>query len=94
MRKYPCKKEVTAQLLQSRMLEIFGNIRNENHVFISTFSDSLEVSAIVTGKKEISVETTTQPGPNTEREMRIYNKFLEQVTGYTAKERKKLVSKA
>lgn len=94
MRKYPCKKEVSEQLVESKMKEIFGNARNEGGRWISTYSESLEVTAVVSGKKLIEVETKTSPGKEQETVVKLYNRFLEDVTGYTSKERKKLVSKA
>lgn len=93
MRKYPCKKEVSSQFMESTMQEIFGNVHNEDQMFVSAFSESLEVRAKVTGKKEISVETKTKPSKDMEKAVSLYNKFLKRATGYTAKERKRLVSK-
>ncbi len=93
MRKYPCKKEVGENLLETKMKEIFGSVRKKGNQFISTYSESLEVTAEVAGKKEISVETKTSPSKDQEAIIKIYNRFLEEVTGYNAKERKKLMSK-
>jgi hypothetical protein len=93
MRKYPCRQEITEQLLESKMKDIFGKtVKRENH-YISSYSESLEVIAEITGKKEISVETKSTPGTDQEMIVKLYNKFLEDVTGYNAKERKKMVSK-
>lgn len=93
MRKYPCKKEISEQVLESKMKEIFGRVNRNGRRFVSSYSESLEVAAEVTGKKEISVETKTSPGKDQEEVVKIYNQFLEEVTGYNAKERKKLMSK-
>ncbi|MCL4334295.1 MAG: DUF5611 family protein [Candidatus Thermoplasmatota archaeon] len=93
MRKYPCKKEISEQVLESKMKEIFGRVNRNGRRFVSSYSESLEVVAEVSGKKEISVETKTSPGKDQEEVVKIYNRFLEEVTGYNAKERKKLMSK-
>jgi Uncharacterized protein conserved in archaea len=93
MRKYPCKKEVNEQVLESKMKEIFGKVARDGKLFSSSYLDSLEVTAEVTGKKEVSVETKSSVGKDQETVIKLYNKFLEDVTGYSSKERKKLMSK-
>lgn len=93
MRKYPCKSEVNEQTLESKMKGIFGNAVKKGNQYISSYSESLEVVAEVSGKREISIETKSSPGKDQETILKLYNQFLEEVTGYTAKERKKLVSK-
>ncbi|MCL4447205.1 MAG: DUF5611 family protein [Thermoplasmatales archaeon] len=93
MRKYPCKKEVSEQLLESKMKDIFGKVSKNGNRLISSNSESLEVTVEITGKKEISVETKTSPGKDQEAVIKTYNQFLEEITGYNAKERKKLMSK-
>ena len=93
MRKYPCKKEVNEQVLESKMKEIFGKVARDGKLFSSSYLDSLEVTAEVTGRKEVSVETKSSVGKDQETVIKLYNKFLEDVTGYSSKERKKLMSK-
>jgi hypothetical protein len=93
MRKYPCKVEVSEQLLESKMKGIFGRVSKRGNQFTSTYSESLEVIAEITGRREISVETKTSPSKDQEAAVKLYNQFLEDVTGYSAKERKKLMSK-
>ncbi len=93
MRKYRCKNEVSENILESKMKDIFGNVTKSGNQFVSSYSESLSVIATVSGKKEISVETRTSPGSDQEKIVKLYNQFLEEVTGYTAKERKKLMSK-
>ena len=93
MQKYRCKNEVSENILESKMKDIFGNVTKSGNQFVSSYSESLSVIATVSGKKEISVETRTSPGSDQEKIVKLYNQFLEEVTGYTAKERKKLMSK-
>ena len=93
MRKYPCKVEVSEQQLESKMKGIFCKVSKRGNQFISLYSESMEVIAEITGKKEISVETKTSPSKDQEAVVKLYNQFLEDVTGYSAKERKKLMSK-
>ncbi|MEM0134770.1 MAG: DUF5611 family protein [Thermoplasmatales archaeon] len=93
MRKYPCRSEITEDLLESTMKNIFNNVTKKGNQFVSSYTGSLTVFATVSGKKEISVETKTSPGPDQEKIVKLYNQFLEEITGYDAKERKKLLSK-
>ncbi|MGC8644677.1 MAG: DUF5611 family protein [Thermoplasmata archaeon] len=92
MRKYPCKKEISEDFVEKKMNEIFGNTTREGKMLVSSYS-SLKVKVQVTGRKELSVETETSPSPDQETIVKLYNKFIEDVTGYSAKERKNMVSK-
>ncbi|MEL9914599.1 MAG: DUF5611 family protein [Thermoplasmatales archaeon] len=92
MRKYPCKREISEELVQEKMKEIFGNVMRDGESYVSSLS-TLTVRASVTGSKELTVETKTSPSPDQEMLVKLYNRFVEEVTGYSAKERKKMVSK-
>jgi hypothetical protein len=92
MRTYPCKKEISDDLVERKMNEIFGNVTREGKTFVSSYS-SLKIRASVTGKKELSVETESSPSDDQDVIVKLYNRFVEEVTGYSAKERKKMVSK-
>lgn len=75
------------------MKDIFGRVEKKGNQYSASYSGSLEVIGEITDKKEISVETNTSPGKDQETIVRLFNQFLEEVTGYSAKERKKLMSK-
>ncbi|MEM0127984.1 MAG: DUF5611 family protein [Thermoplasmatales archaeon] len=92
MRKYPCKKEISDAFVENKMRDVFRNVKKEDGAFVSSIS-ALTVRAYVSGKKELSVETETSPSSDQEMLIKLYNKFIEDVTGYSAKERKKMVSK-
>lgn len=77
----------------SSMEEAFGNVKEEGVVLVSSLPPNLVVKASVSGNREISVETVTSAGENMEKAVQSYNKFLEKVTGYSSKERKKMMNK-
>jgi hypothetical protein len=93
MRRYPCKGEVNLKALQSVMNEIFGNVVIEGESLISNMPGILKVKAFVSGNKEISIETDTSTSSNPDLAVKLYNRFLEKATGYSSKERKRMLSK-
>ncbi len=93
MRDYPCKKEVTKEIVKEKMLEIFGNVNEENGILVSSYPPLEKINVSVVNKKKIGVETKSGTSGDYDMAVKIYNKFLEEVTGYTAKERKKMAMK-
>ncbi len=93
MRAYRCKKEVNGTLVNKAMQDIFGNSKEKNGKFEASFPPLVRISVVLTGKKEISVETESRGEDNSAEAIKAYNKFLFEVTGYTAKERKKMAMK-
>ncbi len=93
MRTYPCKKEISNDIVREKMQAIFGNVKEESGKFVSTYPplDRIEVS--ITGKKEIVVETVSGNNGDPGMAVNVFNKFLEETTGYNAKERKKMAMK-
>ncbi len=95
MREYPIKrtKKIDGETLKKIMEKNFGNVKIENEFFISSFG-SLDSIKAKLEKNKLLVETR----PNDKKEfyeetIKRYNVFLEEATGYTAKERKKLLMK-
>jgi len=99
MREYPVKrklwKELSVENVAKTMKEIFGNAEINGDTVISSYG-SLSKIVVKVGDKKIFVETESKKDSSQEIMMdtiKKYNKFLYKVTGYTAKERKKLLMK-
>ncbi len=95
MREYPIKKkhEISDELLKDLMLKIFGNVKKEGEFYISSYG-SLELIKVKLENKKLYAETKS----NNKKELyddtiSKYNDFIEKATGYTAAERKKLLTK-
>ncbi|MDP8012463.1 MAG: DUF5611 family protein [Thermoplasmata archaeon] len=95
MREYPIKKkhEISDELLKNLMLKIFGNVKKEGEFYISSYG-SLELIKVKLENKKLYAETKS----NNKKELyddtiSKYNDFIEKATGYTAAERKKLLTK-
>jgi len=93
MRSYPCKKEISNEILKQKMQIIFGNVKEESGKFISSFPPLERIEVMLTDKKEISVETVSGNTGDPSMAVKVFNKFLEETTGYNAKERKKMAMK-
>lgn len=96
MREYPIKKkhEMDSEKLELLMKEMFGNVRKEGEYYISSYG-SLDYIKVKLSDKKFYAETKS----NNNREkyhdtISRYNDFIEKVTGYTAAERKKLLTKS
>ncbi len=94
MRTYPCKKKITPESVRSSINEIIGNVREEGGYFICSYSPIEEIRIRIKGDKEIEVETKTSSSGNAESAIKKYNELIERITGYSAKERKKLLMKS
>jgi Uncharacterized protein conserved in archaea len=94
MRTYPCKKKVTSDDVRSIIKETIGNVREEGEFFICSYSPIEEIRIRIKSNKEIEVETKTSPSENAESAIKKYNELIEKITGYSAKERKKLLMKS
>ncbi len=99
MREYPVKRKLWKQLsvdsVAKTMEEIFGNAEINGDTVVSSYG-SLSKIVVKIDDKKIFVETESQKDVAQETMMdtiKKYNEFLYRVTGYTAKERKKLLMK-
>jgi len=100
MREYPVKRKLWKQLsvdgVAKTMEEIFGNAEINGDTVVSSYG-SLSKIVVKIGDKKIFVETDSRKDVAQETMMdtiKKYNEFLYRVTGYTAKERKKLLMKS
>ncbi len=97
MREYKFKRgyKPSEERLKELMLKHFGNCKKEGDVYISKFGAIEELKAWIKNRK-LYIETKTNPNVSDEvavKTIKTYNKFLEELTGYTAKERKKMLMK-
>lgn len=93
MRSYPCKKEVTPEKIKDSAKKIMGNYEESGDSIIIRYPPIDEIKIRIKGKREIEVETKNGTGGDINLAIRKYNDFIEEVTGYSAKERKKLLMK-
>jgi hypothetical protein len=95
MRTYPVKKTIkinetyVMETLKSRNLEF----QQEGNHIISSYPGLKKIEIWTDGKKlYVETETDTQYS-NPGETIKFFNNLLEVLTGYTTKERKKLISK-
>ena len=98
MREYKFKRgyEASEERLRELMLKHFGNCEENDGIYVARFGAIEELRAWIKEKK-LYVETKTNPNVDEETAMKtikIYNKFIEELTGYSAKERKKMLMKS
>lgn len=90
MRNYPCKKEITKEFVMEKMQANFGRVELIGNKIVSSFPPIDKIEVTILKKKEIGVETVSGNSGDPELAVKVFNKFLEEVTGYSAKERKKM----
>jgi hypothetical protein len=87
MREYPVKRGHKTDLKQV-MEECFGDVKEEDRVLISSFGALKKIRAWTDTKKVfIETEMKKTDDETSSKTINAYNRFLELVTGYTAKER-------
>ena len=96
MRLYDFKRghKKTLDDIAGIMRDIFGEVRKENGHLLSSFGalERIEVW-IENGKMAAETESKKVEGSLAQETLRKWNDFLFKVTGYTAKERKKKMTK-
>ncbi len=95
VRAYPVKKGIKMEngYIESILKDFTMEIRRENDHIISSFPGLSMIEIWTDGKKLfISTETDTNY-KNPHETLKKYNDLIEKLTGYNAKERKKLMSK-
>jgi len=97
MREYKFKRGYKAD--ESRLEELikkyFGDYKKEGKVYVVKFGAMEELRVWIENEK-LYAETKTNPKVPDEvaiQTIKTYNKFLEELTGYTAKERAKMMKK-
>lgn len=103
MRDYPVRRRLwkgaTRERLMQLMEEVFGNAAPEGEWVVSSRYPITEIRAAYVRRDNrvfLRVETRRDQEADDEEfleAMRDYNRFVELATGYTAKERKKLLMK-
>jgi hypothetical protein len=100
MREYPVKrghysKALAGDGLKRIMEETFGHVEEDGEWLVSSYKGLKKVRVKPLGKTKLLVETETANVPEGDAAdtLKKYNEFLFRATGYTAKERKKMMSK-
>ena len=78
--------------LKSLMENEFGEINEEGNLFSGTFKDITKIKVEFISITEIQVETETEPEASPEATLaahQAYNRFMENATSFTSKERTK-----
>jgi hypothetical protein len=95
MREYPTKKgiDLSPATIELKMKDAFGDCKSRAGEFISSYPGIKEIRVKSDGKK-LFIEVQNEEKPkNSEQILKIYNAFLESITGLNAKERKKKLAK-
>ncbi|WMT51401.1 MAG: DUF5611 family protein [Ferroplasma sp.] len=95
MREYPVKK--TVKISNSAISEILKSYNmdfeeKEGHI-ISSYPGLKKIELWTDGKKLYAETETDMEYKNPGETIKFFNNLLEKLTGYTSKERKKLISK-
>ncbi|MDK2876890.1 MAG: hypothetical protein PWQ22_1300 [Archaeoglobaceae archaeon] len=97
MREYKIKRgyEASNSRLEELLKKYFGNFTSENGYYIVRNFGSIEEMKLKLENKALFVETKTKLLDNETslKTLKAYNGFLEEFTGYTAKERQKMLRK-
>jgi len=97
MREYRFKRgfKPTEERLEEMILKHFGSYEKEGDVYIVRYKAIEELRLWLDGKV-LKAESKTNPNVDAVTAMetiKTYNRFLDELTGYTAKERKKHMMK-
>jgi len=97
MREYKFKRgyKPTEERLEEMIIKHFGEFRKEGDVYIVKYG-AIEELRLWLKDKKLYAESKTNPNVSEEvavKTIKTYNKFLEELTGYTAKERQKHLKK-
>lgn len=96
MREYPIKKnhQVDEKRIYELMLDLFGKVSRDGEYIVSSYG-SLDFIRVKFSNKKLYVETKSNSRKDLyEETISKYNKFVEMATGYTAAERKKMLTKS
>lgn len=97
MREYKFKRgfKPTQERLEKLIVKYFGEFRKEGDIYIVKFG-AIEELRLWLKDKKLYAESKTNPNVSEEvavKTIKTYNRFLEELTGYTAKERQKMLKK-
>ncbi len=91
MRSYSIKKSVKldTEKLETILKTIFGSYRKENDKYIVSYKALSKIEIVLKDNKLLIETESNNNKDGYEDTIKKYNQFLEQATGYTAKERSK-----
>ncbi len=97
MRRYKFKRgyKPTPERLEEMIVKHFGSFEKDGDVYIVRYKAIEELRLWLDGKM-LCAESRTNPRVDNEtafETLKTYNRFLEDLTGYTAKERQKMMKK-
>ena len=97
MREYKFKRgyKATPERLEELIRKYFGEFEKDGDEYIVKFK-AIEEMRLKLVNKKLVVESKTNPNVDEEtaiETIKTYNRFLDELTGYTAKERKKHLMK-
>jgi hypothetical protein len=97
MRAYPFKRgyKPTEERLEEMIKKHFNKFRKDSEYYVVSFGAIEELRMKIEGKKLV-VETKTDPKAPEKvavETIKKYNRFLHELTGYSSKERQKLMKK-
>ncbi len=98
MREYQFKRgfKPNEERLEEAIKKYFGDFRREGDTYIVSYGAIEELKLKIQSKKLI-VESKTNPAVSNDvatDTLKTYNRFLEELTGYTARERQKRLKKS
>ncbi len=100
MRKYDIKrghyKNIEGDGLPNIIEEVFGSVKKEGEYLVSSYGAIKSLRVGLEGKKYLLVETEMDSKADESvaaETIKRYNEFLFRATGYTAKERRKKLTK-
>ena len=82
--------------LKALMIEIFGNVREENGGYVTSFGATTRFDVKLLSKTSIYVNSQSDTNASIDAMKESgtkYNVFMERVTGFTSKERSKRLQK-
>ncbi len=91
-------KNIEGDLLEAMMNDVFGNVRKEGDLLVSTYGVLDRIEVKVLAKDKLDIATTNKDGCESDDEAildskRRLNKFAEEATGFDAKARMKRAQK-
>ncbi len=96
MRDYPVKKTVklSQELVTEICRKVVGNGSPEGKGVVASCKGLSRIYVEIKDPKTIMVDTVSEETDNKMEVIRMFNDLMEALTGYTVKERKKLMSKS
>ncbi|MCL4328092.1 MAG: DUF5611 family protein [Candidatus Thermoplasmatota archaeon] len=95
MREYPVKKGISLsnESIVKNCMDILGTGKIDKNKVIASCDGLKSISIEIKSPKVVAIETESIPSKNPAETIRLFNSLLDTVTGYSSKERKKLLSK-